>query len=85
MSAPATGVERRTTRALIREFEPQFAGELPSTRLRAYIREAVDDLRGSVSPEALPEMAARLAHHRMTRAALHRDGALLVSAPVAAR
>jgi hypothetical protein len=31
-----------------------------------YIGQAVTDLRGSVGVEALPEMAARLAHHRLT-------------------
>ena len=31
-----------------------------------YVRAALEDLRGSVSPEALPEMGARLAYYRLT-------------------
>jgi len=33
--------------------------------MAACVQQAVADLRGSVGVEALPEMAARLAHHRL--------------------
>lgn len=57
-------------RKLIREMSPQFARFLPEPMISTYVREAIDDLRGSVSSESLPEMAARLARHRLT-AVLH--------------
>ena len=57
--------QRRVTAALIRELEPHFAGALTLDQVAACVRDAVADLRGSVGVEALPEMAARLAHHRL--------------------
>ena len=64
--------QRRVTAALIRELEPHFAGALTLDQVAACVRDAVADLRGSVSVEALPEMAARLAHYRL-RATIHAD------------
>ena len=62
--------QRRVTAALIRELEPHFAGALSLDQVCSCVRDAVADLRGSVSVEALPEMAARLAHHRL-QATIH--------------
>lgn len=67
----ATGVEAARTqlsRDLLAEFAPRFAGQFAEVMIAAYIREAISDLQGSVSAEALPEMAARLAHHRLCAA-----------------
>jgi hypothetical protein len=50
---------------LDRDLIPLFGGHCPDT-IRAHIRRAISDLRGSVSVEALPEMAARLAMHRLS-------------------
>jgi len=68
VTAPATALatERRVTAALVGELAPRFTGEFTSDEVSWYIGKAVTDLRGSVSAEALPEMAARLAHHRLT-------------------
>jgi hypothetical protein len=52
--------------ALQRELAAQFDGTLSDARIRGYVHDAINDLRGSVSAEALPEMAARLAHHRLS-------------------
>lgn len=38
-----------------------------AARVRAYVARAYHDLEGSVRPEALPEMAARLAAIRLSR------------------
>ena len=50
------------------ELYGEFRGLLPDDTIRSCVREAMTDLRGSISPEALPEMAVRLA--RVRRAAL---------------
>jgi hypothetical protein len=42
-------------------------GHLGLRRLTGEIQRAVADLHGSVSPGALPEMAARLAMYRLAR------------------
>jgi len=62
--------QRRVTEALTRELEPRFAGTLTLDQVCSGVRDAVADLRGSVCVEALPEMAARLAHYRL-QAKLH--------------
>jgi hypothetical protein len=54
----------------------EFRGLLPDDAIRGCVREAMTDLRSSISPEALPEMAVRLARVRLTalahsRAAQH--------------
>jgi hypothetical protein len=53
---------------VIRELEPQFAATLSNEAVSACLRQAVNDLRGSVHAESLPEMAARLAHYRLRSA-----------------
>ena len=57
----------RVARAVARDLDDQFAGAYPLAAILACVRAAIADLRGSVSVEALPEMAARLAHHRLSR------------------
>ena len=57
--------QRRLTAALIRELESHFAGALTLDQMAACVQQAVADLRGSVCVEALPEMASRLARHRL--------------------
>lgn len=53
------------TTAVATELNPLFAPRLGVAVVVEYIRTATNDLRGSVSLESLPEMAARLASHRM--------------------
>jgi hypothetical protein len=44
----------------------EFGGEPSESVVRAYLVRAISDLRGSISQEALPEMAVRLARVRLT-------------------
>jgi uncharacterized protein (DUF779 family) len=53
-------------RALQRELAAQFAETFSDAQIWTYVQDAINDLRGSVSAEALPEMAARLARHRLS-------------------
>jgi hypothetical protein len=55
----------RVSQDLVRELAPQYAGVFTEGTIAIHVRAAVHDLRGSVSAEALPELAARLAHHRL--------------------
>jgi hypothetical protein len=64
-SANAIEAERRVNLALIRELEPHFADTLSRDTVSSCVLPAVTDLRGSVCTDALPEMAARLARHRL--------------------
>jgi hypothetical protein len=48
------------------ELYGEFRALLPDDTIRGCVREAMTDLRGSISPEALPEMALRLARVRLT-------------------
>ena len=48
------------------ELYGEFRGLLSDDTIRGCVREAMTDLRGSISPEALPEMAVRLARVRLT-------------------
>jgi len=64
-AATVLDTERRVSAALIRELEARFAGALTGDQVCSCVQQAVADLRGSVCAEALPEMAARLAHHRL--------------------
>jgi len=64
-AATAGDSQRRVTIALVRELEPHFAGALSLDQVSACVQQSVADLRGSVCVEALPEMAARLARHRL--------------------
>ena len=50
----------------------EFRGLLPDDTIRSCIRDAMTDLRGSISPEALPEMAVRLAQVRLAALAQSR-------------
>ena len=49
----------------VRELEPFFAERLSRDAVWSVVRHAVDDLRGSVHPEALAEMTFRLARYRL--------------------
>jgi len=71
-AATVVDTHRRVTAALIRELEPHFAGALTGDQMAACVQQAVADLQGSVCDEALPEMASRLAHHRL-QAKIHAD------------
>ncbi|MEP7178964.1 MAG: hypothetical protein ABI775_07745 [Pseudonocardiales bacterium] len=64
--AGAGTAEARAGRLLVDELHPRFAQSLGHDVVVAFANAAVRDLRGSVKLEALPEMAARLAHHRLT-------------------
>ena len=68
VTAPVGAVaeERRVAAALVGELAPRFAGRVSCDEVAVCVDQAVTDLRGSVCAEALPEMAARLAHHRLT-------------------
>jgi len=48
------------------ELYGEFRGLLSDDTIRGCVREAMTDLRGSISREALPEMAVRLARVRLT-------------------
>ena len=52
-------------RAIFQELRPQFDGILPARTVHEYVNQAVKDLTGSISIEALPEMAVRLASVRL--------------------
>jgi len=61
---------RPATRELIpiiavRELEPYFAGRVGRDAVWSVVRQAVEDLRGSVHTEALAEMTFRLARYRL--------------------
>ena len=53
-------------RALVAELLVEFAPEFGEAEIAAQVQRAVSDLRGSVSPDAMPEMATRLARHRIS-------------------
>jgi len=55
------------TWVVFQELRPQFAGLLPLGVVRDCVHDAVQDLHGSISAEALPEMAIRLAAVRLDR------------------
>jgi len=50
---------------LVDELDPLFMPRIPPHLLATSVEQALRDLRGSVSDEALPEMAVRLARHRL--------------------
>lgn len=60
--APQSGLVHK----LVRELTPTFAAAFSESLIATYVRKAVSDLRGSVTADSLPEMAARLAHHRLS-------------------
>jgi uncharacterized protein (DUF779 family) len=51
---------------LQRELAARFAQTFSDAQIWTYVQDAINDLRGSVSAEALPEMAARLVRHRLS-------------------
>ena len=58
------------------ELRREFADSVPASVVRLFLDTVIADLRGSVSAEALPEMAVRLARVRLANrvdAARHRD------------
>jgi len=55
------------TWAVFQELRPQFEGLLPLGVIQDCVDQAVRDLHGSISAEALPEMAIRLAAVRLER------------------
>ena len=59
--------QTRVCHDLTRELIPQYAGVFSGQTISRYVRAAVDDLRGSASAEALPELAARLTRHRLAQ------------------
>src|SRR4051812_22585752 len=50
---------------LSRELDRDFAGLVSAPVITACVADAIRDLRGSISGEALPEMAVRLARVRL--------------------
>ncbi len=57
------------------ELYGEFRGLLSDEAIRGCVREAMTDLRGSISREALPEMAVRLARVRLAALAESRAAA----------
>lgn len=51
---------------LVGEMRRALGGRVSERVIVQYVRAALEDLRGSVSLEALPEMGARLAYYRLT-------------------
>ncbi len=51
--------------AILAELLPQYEGPLPAVVVRDCVNQAVQDLLGSISAEALPEMVARLVAVRL--------------------
>jgi len=55
----------RVVAEVSRELDRQLANLLSTTVITSCVASAIRDLRGSISGEALPEMAARLARVRL--------------------
>ncbi len=68
MTATATTAEGLVTE-ISRELAQQFAGVLSASVIAGGVAAAIRDLRGSISGEALPEMASRLARVRLAEIA----------------
>ena len=60
---------RLITTLVIKELTCEYSGSLPAETIKACARAAIRDLRGSISPAALPEMAVRLAKVRLAATA----------------
>jgi hypothetical protein len=56
---------RLVTTLVVRELRSEYSESLPAETIKRCARAAIVDLRGSISPEALPEMAVRLAKVRL--------------------
>lgn len=54
-----------STQQVVELLDRDFAGALDWSMMQATVLTAVADLRGSISAEALHEMAYRLARHRL--------------------
>jgi hypothetical protein len=65
----ASGAGRASIRLIrtlvVKELSREYSGALPAETIKACARATIVDLRGSISPEALPEMAVRLAKVRL--------------------
>ena len=59
---------RLITTRVVKELNGKYSGSLPAETIKACVRAVIRDLRGSISPEALPEMAVRLAQVRLAEA-----------------
>jgi len=60
-------------RQLVNLLVKEFGSAVDRTVIASYVSESVRDLRGSICPEALPEMACRLAGHRLGELVLERQ------------
>ena len=67
-SASGASIRLVTTR-VVKELRWEYSGSLPVETIKACARAAIRDLRGSISSEALPEMAVRLAKVRLAETA----------------
>ena len=72
-SAPCTSMPngastRLITTLVVKELSWEYSGSLPAETIKTCARAAIRDLRGSINPEALPEMAVRLAQVRLAEA-----------------
>ena len=56
---------RLITTLVVKELTWEYSGSLRAETIKACAGAAIRDLRGSISPEALPEMAVRLAKVRL--------------------
>jgi hypothetical protein len=54
------------TKDVVRELGPVFSPQFGEVFVVGQVRKAINELRGSVCAESLPEMVARLACHRLT-------------------
>jgi hypothetical protein len=55
----------RADLAIYAELRAEFGGSVPESDIRVCARDAITELRGSISREALPEMAVRLSRVRL--------------------
>ena len=67
------------------ELYGEYRGMLTDDTIRRCIRDAMTDLRGSISPEALPEMAVRLARVRLAALAQSRAAPAFTAAEAEGR
>ncbi len=65
----ATTTQEGLVNEISRELAQQFAGLLSASVIAGGVAAAIRDLRGSISGEALPEMASRLARVRLAEIA----------------
>ena len=57
------------TTVVVNELTREYSEVLAAETIKARARAAIRDLRGSINPEALPEMAVRLAQVRLAEMA----------------